>query len=265
MSDPLDAVRTRADADVTTAEAEADEAAQLVTTLEERVREGDKKITPEEISTARELGRFARLRAEATRRKAEKAKRTALLAACEDLRAEVEAYVTGAGAEFAELLKTAEDAVSAFVAAVDDRNDRIRAWHLRLQALGVPEHLAPIAPPAEHGRLGYRGATVIAGMRHMERTSPENWLSQMLTHVTHRFDSLHNIEAPLRGAGGDPAAMYERLGALDATAPEPMANLVFFRGPNGSVHQYDPDRVPSAEDIARLGLTEISRKEAWGE
>lgn len=265
MPDPIEAVRTRADADVTAAEQEAAEALSLAGTLEERVREGDESVTPEEIAGARELGRFARLRADATRRKAEKTKAAARLAACEDLRAEVEEYVTGAGAEFAELLKTAEDAVAAFVTAVDDRNDRIRGWHLRMQALGVPEHLAPIAPPAEHGRLGYRGAAVIAGMRHMERTSPEGWVSQMLTHLLHRFDSLHRIEAPLRGAGGDAAVMYEKLSTLDATAPEPMANLVFFRGPNGSVHQYDPDRVPSAEDLARLGLKKITRKEAWGE
>lgn len=265
MPDPIEAARTRADAEVTAAEQEAAEAAQLVGTLEERVREGDDSVTVEEIAGARELGRFARLRAEAARRKAEKAKRMARLAACEELRAEIEQHATGAGAELSSLLQAAQDAVSAFVTAVDERNVRIHAWHQRMQALGVPEHLAPIAPPAEHGRLGYRGQSVIAGMRHMDRTAAQVWLSQMLTHLMRDFESLHQIEAPLRGSGGDPAAMYEKLGALDASAPEPMANLVFFRGPNGSVTQYDPERAPSAEDIARLGLKKISRKEAWGE
>ncbi|MEV5124301.1 hypothetical protein AB0K49_16150 [Streptomyces decoyicus] len=55
------------------AEQEAAEAEQLLAALEERVRDGDEKVTAPQLAEARELGRFATLRAEAARRKAERA------------------------------------------------------------------------------------------------------------------------------------------------------------------------------------------------
>ncbi|MEU2596970.1 hypothetical protein ABZ669_06830 [Streptomyces hirsutus] len=58
--------------EVAQADAEAREADDLLAALEERVRDGDDKDTPQQISEQRELGRFARLRAEAARRKAER-------------------------------------------------------------------------------------------------------------------------------------------------------------------------------------------------
>ncbi|MDT0382400.1 hypothetical protein RM572_26935 [Streptomyces sp. DSM 42041] len=59
--------------EVTAAEQEAREADDLLAALEERVRDGDDKITPQQLTEQRELGRFARLRAEAARRKADRA------------------------------------------------------------------------------------------------------------------------------------------------------------------------------------------------
>ncbi|WP_406354858.1 hypothetical protein OHB56_20280 [Streptomyces sp. NBC_01635] len=59
--------------EVAQADAEAREAGDLLAALEERVRDGDDKITPQQLTEQRELGRFARLRAEAARRKAERA------------------------------------------------------------------------------------------------------------------------------------------------------------------------------------------------
>ncbi|MGY3202667.1 hypothetical protein [Streptomyces sp. TE5632] len=58
--------------EVVHAEAEAREADDLLAALEERVRDGDDKVTPQQLTEQRELGRFARLRAEAARRKAER-------------------------------------------------------------------------------------------------------------------------------------------------------------------------------------------------
>jgi hypothetical protein len=62
------------DAQVTAAESEAEAADGLVEALEERVRDGDLDVTPEQIESQRSLSRFARLRATAARRKAEKAR-----------------------------------------------------------------------------------------------------------------------------------------------------------------------------------------------
>ncbi|MFE3635816.1 hypothetical protein [Streptomyces sp. NPDC059168] len=58
---------------VAQAEQEASEAEQLLAALEERVRDGDKNVTAQQLADARELGRFATLRAEAARRKADSA------------------------------------------------------------------------------------------------------------------------------------------------------------------------------------------------
>lgn len=59
--------------EVTAAEQEAAEAVQLLDALEEAVRDGNPEVTPQQLTEQRELGRFARLRAEAARRKVERA------------------------------------------------------------------------------------------------------------------------------------------------------------------------------------------------
>lgn len=50
----------------------ADEAAELVEALEEKVRAGDRKVTPAELVNARELARIAKLQVEAAERAAER-------------------------------------------------------------------------------------------------------------------------------------------------------------------------------------------------
>ncbi|MEU3750579.1 MULTISPECIES: hypothetical protein [Streptomyces] len=55
------------------AEQEAAEANALLAALEERVRDGDEGVTPQQLAEQRELGLFAHLRAEAAHRKAERA------------------------------------------------------------------------------------------------------------------------------------------------------------------------------------------------
>ncbi|MFI1422744.1 hypothetical protein ACH4VX_33200 [Streptomyces sp. NPDC020731] len=59
--------------EVAQAETEAREADALLDALEERVRDGDDKVTPQQLAEQRELSGFAKLRAEAARRKAERA------------------------------------------------------------------------------------------------------------------------------------------------------------------------------------------------
>ncbi|MCW2496593.1 hypothetical protein [Jatrophihabitans sp.] len=51
------------------AKQEAADAAELAQTLEDRIREGDESVTPEELANAESLGKFARLRVEAAERK----------------------------------------------------------------------------------------------------------------------------------------------------------------------------------------------------
>ncbi|MFJ7590825.1 hypothetical protein ACIQZO_26320 [Streptomyces sp. NPDC097617] len=58
--------------EVTIAERDEAEAQQLLAALEEAVLDGDIMITPQQLTEQRELSRFARLRAEAARRKVER-------------------------------------------------------------------------------------------------------------------------------------------------------------------------------------------------
>ncbi|MBD2897250.1 hypothetical protein amrb99_62090 [Actinomadura sp. RB99] len=259
--------------DVHRAEQEAADAAALVDALEGRVIDGDESVTADQISAQRDLSRFAELRAQATARKAKRAARAARLADCDALRAEIEAYATGTGARYVELLQAAEDAVAAFTAAVADRNARIGAWRARMAELGVPEHGNPLVPPAEHAHLGQLpGSGVIAGRRRLDTVDPGPWLGQMLARVAHAHTPVDGLTLRSRfAAGALPAAVigaaphpevYDELGKVDAPVQDPPEDLRFFRTTGGAVLVLDHE--PN-EHEARGITAEITRREAWGQ
>ncbi|MBO2456558.1 hypothetical protein [Actinomadura violacea] len=257
--------------DVRQAEQEAADAAALVDALEGRVIDGDESVTADQISAQRDLSRFAELRAQATARKAKRAARAARLTDCETLRAEIEAYATGTGARYAELLQAAEDAVAAFTAAVADRNAQIGTWRARMAELGVPAHGNPLVPPAEHAHLGQLpGSGVIAGRRRLDTVDPGPWLGRMLGRVADahaRPGGLtlrpgNKIE-PGASISPRPAAdVYDQLAEVDAPVQDPPENLRFFRTTGGAVLVLDHE---PTEHEARGITAEITRGEAWGQ
>lgn len=266
-------------ADVRQAEQEAEDAAQLADTLEQRVINGDDDITAEEIAEAERLGRFARLRAQATAKRAEKAKRAARLRDLDALRAEIEGYAIDGGQKLADLACKAQQANTAFLQALAARQDQLRIWHKQMQQRGVPDHGSPIAPPAEHAHLGYSGwdttggtGTVVAGKRRLRALSVDKWFGLVLgaslretgTHVHIRHNG-RTAEIPWLSSNEAEDDLYADLAAADEPTGDPDPKTRFFRGPNGAMWAYDPDNVPSAEEIERMGLVEISRKEAWGQ
>ncbi|MFH8343768.1 hypothetical protein [Streptomyces sp. NPDC018045] len=125
------------------AEQEASEAEQLLAALEERVRDGDEQVTAQQLADARELGRFAKLRAEAARRKAERAAQAAADKARADRLAEAAAMTAPGGALDATTLAasyaTARDAVRAFVTASETYNAAIKEATGLLAAADVPD------------------------------------------------------------------------------------------------------------------------------
>lgn len=253
--------------DVAAAEQEAAEAEQLAAALEERVREGDDTVTPEQVTSQRELGRFARLRVEAARRKAARAAEAARLERCKTLAADINAYAEGSGQKFADLLHTAEDAVRAFLTAVDERNDHIRGWRQEMTDLGVPAHGNPTVPSKEHGQLGHfdHPWQIIAGHRRMIPVRPEMWVSHMLSVVLgDPGTALTSLQVPWPGGSPDAQTLYSGLAAIDAPQAEPdSTGKFFYRGPGGAVVMYD--KPFSREDVKRLDLTPVSAKDAWGE
>ncbi|GAA4040964.1 hypothetical protein GCM10023063_28360 [Arthrobacter methylotrophus] len=246
------------DDDVAAAQAAADDAQALIARLEEAVASGDETVTAEQIVAQESLSRFAKLRAEATRRKAAKTREAARLRDCEALRAEIEQHATDGGEQLAGLLRKVEESITAFVSAVGDRNALVTGWVDRAKSLDIPEHKYPVAPPAEHGRvgLGFDGK-VIAGMRHVERVNADHHINSLLG-VLNRAEVLHDPKVN-PGAEGD---IYAALAAVDAPIETP-TNLYFYRNTSGAVFAKDQ---PFADDeVKRAQLTKISRAEAWGE
>ena len=245
------------------AEQEEREAAELVATLEEKVRDGDEAVTFEEVDKARGLLSFVRLRQEAARRKAAKAQEAARLAACEALHADIQEHAKGEGTELAKQLQEVVEAISAFSDAVETRNNRIIEYRDRAVSLGIPEHKNPTAPPAAHGKVGIMANAsasgipgVIAGMRKVEQIDRDVFLNRALDLLLRagKYKHMDNVDA-----GTD---LFGDLAGIDAESEGPKGNH-FYVAPNGSVHARDIPFTP--EEMARSQLKEVSKDKAYGE
>lgn len=219
MTQELTQARADANAAVAAADQEALEAAQLLEALEERVRDGDDTVTPSEIASARELGNFARLRADATARKAAAAQETARTAAVHELRAEIEQHSQERGTQYAQMLRTAEESLLAFLAATAADTEQMRQWRQRMVELGIPETSAYGPSAAEHAGLSYSqqmvGRTSLTvDERRIPTVEPEYWLRLLLARLTRKAHGFSHIQQATRSVGNG-ADMYERLEALD--------------------------------------------------
>jgi hypothetical protein len=269
---------TMPDADVVeaaaAAEREAAEAEALCQAVEERVLDGGPEATKGEIGHLG-LARFARLRAEAANRRAERAREAERQRQLAALRKEVDAYAEDSGTGLAGLLEEVERAAAAFVEAVADREAKLAGWHARMRALGVPTHDAPVSPPEAHGRLGYDGAIrVISGMRRLVDVDAGRWLGVALSQAARAAAGGEALEltagdgrrvhVATLGIGWrqpERADAYAPVRELDTPHPEPSPQH-FYRGRGGAVIARD-EPYP-AEEVARLELEPITRMEAWG-
>ncbi|MFD9905886.1 hypothetical protein [Streptomyces sp. NPDC059063] len=157
---------------VVQAEQHAAEAEQTLAAMEERVRDGDEDVTPAQLAEARELGRFARLRAEAAARKAERA---AAKAAEAKRRRKTERALAllaeHAPQDLAAKYAAARDALAAFITASDAFDDSLTEAADLLksagapQCAGSPEDMAgpPASPTAPRWYAGVSGASVDLG------------------------------------------------------------------------------------------------------
>jgi multidrug efflux pump subunit AcrA (membrane-fusion protein) len=235
------------DADYAAAKQEAAEAEALVTALEDRVKDGDDTITPDQILAQESLSRFARLRLEATRRKLEKAKAKRRLDAANALHDEITAYAGGIGQKLANKMRAIEKAEQALVTLADQHDALIRSWRARAEALKIPVTDFRPMPPARDGHLalGTDGATTVlhAGRRKLELVEGETLLKHFRTH-------------------DDRAAVVAATEQMEAELPEPNVNY-FYRGEGGGV--IAKEEPYTDEEIHRLRLVKLTRKEASGE
>ncbi len=163
------------DQELAAAEVEAAEAEQLLQSLEEAVIAGDATVTPDDITRQDGLSRFARLRVEATRRKAAEAAVAARKAAIASIRDEVAADVATDSDELLEAFESAHAASVEFFNLAAAHNARLDSWRTRLQQLGVEENRH------EHG-VGLNGIqqVVIDGVA-LERVEGARFLNMLFT------------------------------------------------------------------------------------
>lgn len=188
------AARPDAGAAVEQAEQEAAEAEQLLAALEERVRDGDEHVTAQQLADARELGRFAKLRAEAARRKADRA----AAAAAEQERAarldQAAVMAAPGGPLDADALTaayaTARDAVRAFVTASEAYNAAIGDTARLLAAAGVPDSTGGEHPaPGAMARWGTRTLRLADGSA-FNSTGTGLRLAVLLDDLDHEFSDI---------------------------------------------------------------------------
>jgi hypothetical protein len=246
------------------AEQEEREAAELVATLEEKVRDGDEAVTFEEVDKARGLLSFVRLRQEAARRKAAKAQEAARLAACEALNAEITELVKGDGQRFSEMLKTAVDALRAFHDSVEERNDKVREFRKRAEDLGIPEHKHTGPVPATHGgvRLATGGGPglyggVVVGRSRVDVVHADAFANRAIGLLV-REGKLEIL--PFIDAGED---LFGDLAAIDAGAPESSAKYFYRNRETGAI--FRKDQPFTDEQIQQGNLAVITSAEANGE
>ncbi|WP_102161240.1 hypothetical protein [Zhihengliuella halotolerans] len=144
--------------EITEAEQAATDARQRELELEKRIEDGDDTITADDLEQASSMSRFARLRANAARRRADKAaaKKTA---EAQDAVREEWARLNKNGATGNRLAQQAADvlaaditaAVEKFAATVDADNEAVRAIIRHAIEAGAPVYLptdVPANPPA---------------------------------------------------------------------------------------------------------------------
>ncbi|MFE5827535.1 hypothetical protein ACFQ7B_38075 [Streptomyces erythrochromogenes] len=150
--------------EVTSAEQEAAEAEQLLDALEEAVRDGNPEVTPQQLAEQRELGRFARLRAEAARRKADRAAADEAERRRAALRNQAAAMANPGGPLDANALAAtylmARDSIRAFVTASETYNAAIAEAPRLLAAADVPDS-QPRGKHPKPGTMGYWGTTTL--------------------------------------------------------------------------------------------------------
>lgn len=183
---------------ITTADNEATEAARLVEELEEQVRNGDTTITPDQIEQQRGLSRFARLRAEAARRKAERDQAKQRRNDINAVVADIDAH-TDDTARLVELRHQAEAAVEAFVTACEERNQWVRSTAGRLRTLDVPAQNQGEPDPSGVGwTAGSGGAVVITPNGRINEVKTGRHVADIVHQVAGRHGNLPVGGADLR-------------------------------------------------------------------
>lgn len=238
------------DADVAAADAAAKEAQDLVTELEQKVINGDETVTPDQIVAQESLGRFARLRAAATRRRADAAKEAARLRDCQILHDEIAAYATGDGERLATLYQAIFDAREAFETVMEERNEFVASWHRRAIVLGIAKDDGRPLPKEKDGRvaIAQQGTGVRVDSTVFELEHVPNYLGSNERLVRWDAESVDGMVAHLR--------------KIDEPGSRPTPEYI-YQGRNGAI--IGRDRAFTDEELSYMDVRRVVAAEAWPE
>lgn len=188
---------------VDTATEELDTAKRHVRDLEDRVSRGDNTVTGAALAAARADVDLAQLRLASAHKAVQDGQDAARLASCQALHAEATAVHTAAP-EMAELLRTADTHLRAFVDAVRLHNAFVGNTLQRMHGLGIPRHDHSTTPSPEHAGLGFTtSGDVIAGTLRLELINAERWIALVaraaLLEGTSNAPQLRHISEPPGG------------------------------------------------------------------
>lgn len=250
---------------VADAEAEAQEALQLAAALEQRARDGDDSVTFEQIQEQEKLGRWAQIRVDAAKRKAANAREAVRQSELGKIRGEMDAYATTEGEHFVDLLKGVETAALAFAAAYVAHNRTVSGWRERMVANGVTSIGARLSAASDAQGLSYSDSGAVrAGLREFTQEFSGQVLQELLRALI-GVDGI-GVEYFTSEYVGHPKLeeLYARVGLPAQESAGIAEDAVFYRHANGSVHMRASGHEVPAEDLRRLELKPISRKEALG-
>ena len=238
------------DADVTAAQTAAKEAMELIAELEERVISGDDTVTADQIAAQESLGRFARLRAAATLRKATDAKEAARLRDCQILHDEMAGYAGSDGQRLAELYQAIYDAREEFRAIMEERNETVASWYRRATALDVARDDGRPTPKVKDGliSLGRSAYYIKTDSSTFGLEDVDNYLGTHEKAISFDADAVRNKVAALR--------------KIDTPDLRTVTEFI-YRGPNGAI--LERDQPFTDEEVARTGVRRITAAEAWPE
>jgi hypothetical protein len=156
---------------VEAAEAKAEEAQQIVSALEERIRSGDASVSPDDLTQARQIAEFATLQRDAAHRRADEARRKAAEEAVQSVCDAARALAQEGTADIEKLRQAAAHAFAAYVDATDRHAFRVSLVRESLEVANQQADALGLELCAAHGVSVVYGTHLAAAGLEM-RSSP---------------------------------------------------------------------------------------------
>lgn len=240
--------------DLATAEQELHEARTALEALNDRVRDGDDDVTPEQLATQRELISFAELRVEAAQRTETRIREEERAALAASAKQAAQSLINGSGMdEIAAAERAAVDAIAHLAAIANARNARIAEVGTTLVGLDEALELAGAgSAPGNTRRYGVWG-----GRDHL--------VVENVGRVTALDVGVLTTAAVVAGLGVDPIgrdAQNRHMKAFHGLRDQVVRNLLEAYPQLAEVLRVSAEEFEAADERGRYELSEQGRRPA---